>query len=415
MISGQRAGEASDSAIEVYPVSGVADLQGRMPVRLAEYQGELLAYGFNGQRIAIPSGEIGAVKVYRRFGMGWGMSGSSLVVLDTDGRVRLRAPGVWDFRSVSEVRSATDKQWEDSDLNYVFSALGTARPEYLRLSQAKQEVPCWPKAPGFRKVRVRPRGYAAVRLAVGLLAAILCGGGVTIAVLLAKVIPAAAGDVRDLIGVVLATAALWAAIYLCGLGMRALHWLVVSLHVSAPAPLDRFFGPDGRRALRARTWLTLLMMGAIPLLIIWGPVIGLISLAHGFSDQALVGTLRSQGVVTTGIVLNVPTYTTDDNGNLEEIDHPTLAFDVNLQLQEVPDPPIAGRTWPIHPDTLVSIVYVSGDPSTAAVEGQISGSPWHGAPIANVITGGILAVALVPLTSIVVRRVRPARRASRED
>ena len=385
-----------------------------MPVRLAEYQGELLAYGFNGQRIAIPSGEIGAVKVYRRFGMGWGMSGSSLVVLDTDGRVRVRAPGVWDFRSVSEVRSATDKQWENSDLNYVFSALGAARPEYLRLSQAKQEVPCWPKAPGFRKARVRPRGYATVRLALGLLAAILCGGGVTIAVLLANAIPAAAGDVRDLIGVVLVTAALWAAIYLCGLGMRALHWLVVSLHVSAPAPLDRFFGHDERRARRARTWLTLLMMGALPLLIVWGPVIGLISLAHGFSDQALVGTLRSQGVVTKGVVVNVPTYTTDDNGNTEEIDHPTLAFDVNSHLQEVPDPPIAGWTWPMDPDTLVSIVYVSGDPSTAAVEGQISGSPWHGAPIANVITGGILAVALVPLTSIVVRRVRPARRASRE-
>src|ERR1700683_1434069 len=98
MISGQRAGEDSDSAIEGYPVSGVSHLQGRMPAGLAQYQGELLAYGFNGQRIAIPSGEIGAVKVYRRFGMGWGMSGSSLVVLDTDGGGRLRAAGGWELR-----------------------------------------------------------------------------------------------------------------------------------------------------------------------------------------------------------------------------------------------------------------------------------------------------------------------------
>jgi hypothetical protein len=412
--SGHRDGESGDPVIEAYPVSGVTDLLGRMPVRLAAGQGELLAYGFNGQRIAIPVAEIGAVKVYRGYGRGWGRSGPSLVVLDKANRVRLRARGTWDWRSARQLKSGTTTKWVNSDLFQLFHTLGAVRPEYLTSREARRQVPRWPKAPGFRRLRTRPRGYVTVRLALALVAVALCGAGVAIGVLLANLFPSAIGAVRNLIGIVLVAAAVWGALRLCGLGLRGLHWLAVSLHAGSPAPLNRFFGPDERRARQARTWLTLAMIAGIPLLIAFGPVIGLISLAHGFSDQALVGTLRARGVVTKGIVVNVPTYETDKDGNTQEIDHPTLAFYANRHLQEVPDPPIAGWTWPMNPNNLVAIVYVAGDPGTAAVEGQISGSPWHGAPIANVIAGGLLTVALVPLTWLTVRRVRAARRASRE-
>ncbi|HWG01235.1 MAG TPA: hypothetical protein VG164_05235, partial [Trebonia sp.] len=205
-------GESGDSVIEAYPVSGVTDLLGRMPVRLAAGHGELLAYGFNGQRIAIPASEIGAVKVYRGYGKGWGKSGPSLVVLDKAARLRLRARGTWDWQSARQVKSGTTAKWVNSDLFELFRTLGTDRPEYLTMREARRQVPRWGRAPGFRKLRTRPRGYVAVRLALALLAVALCGAGVAIGVLLANLLPSAVGDVRSLIGVALVAAAVWGAL-----------------------------------------------------------------------------------------------------------------------------------------------------------------------------------------------------------
>jgi hypothetical protein len=185
--------------------------------------------------------------------------------------------------------------------------------------------------------------------------------------------------------------------------------------VRSPAPPDRFFGPDPRRARRARTWLTVLMVLAIPALIGWGPVIGLISLTHGFADQALVSTLRHGGIATTGYVIDVPTYSTDSDGNTVVTDHPTLQFQtLGGVVVRTPDPAIAGWTWPMDPRQPVTIVYDRARHATAAVAGQISGSPWHGAPVGNVVSGALLTVALLPLTWMTVRRIQAARRESRE-
>jgi len=81
---------------------------------------------------------------------------------------------------------------------------------------------------------------------------------------------------------------------------------------------------------------------------------------------------------------------------------------------QTPDPAIAGWTWPMNQRQLVTIVYDPADPRTAAVAGQISGSPWHGAPTGNLISGALITVALVPLTWLTVRRIRAQRRESRE-
>jgi hypothetical protein len=386
----------------VYPLTGVTDLLGRMPVRLTAEDQDLVAYGFGDQRIAIPGAEIGAVVVHPGWGKQWGRSGPALVVLDKHDQMLLRARGRW---------GAT----EYDGFGRLCSALKIVRPLAMTLREARQQKPRWPQAPGYRKLRTRPHGYYLVRLAVALLGAVLGILGITAAVLLANVLPWDTGTVRNLIGIALGVAALWAVIWLCGVALRALNWLAVSLSVGSVAPPDRFFGRDPRRGRIARTWLTVLMVLAIPALIGWGPVIGLLSLTHGFSDQALVSTLRSSGVSTTGAVIDVPTYSTDSDGNTVVSDHPTLSFQTHEGLLvRTPDPAIAGWTWPMNPDQPVTIVYDPAQPATAAVAGQISGSPWHGAPAGNLIAGALLTVALLPLTWLTVRRIQAARRESRE-
>ena len=386
----------------VYPLTGVTDLRGRMPVRLTAEDRDLVAYGFGDQRIAIPAAEIGAVVVHRGWGKRWGGSGPALVVLDSRDRMLLRAGGAW---------GAT----ESDGFGKMCSILKIARPRYLTLRESRQQKPRWQRAPGFQKLRIRPRGFFLVRFAVVLSGAILMALGTTAAVLLAGALPWDIGAARNLIGLVLALAAVWASVWLCGVALRALNWLAVSLSVRSLAPPDRFFGPDPRRRRTARTWLTVLMVLAVPALIAWGPVIGLISLTHGFSDQALVSTLRHGGVATTGHVIDVPTYSTDSDGNSVVTDHPTLAFQPQGAAPvRTPDPAIAGWTWPMDDEQPVMIVYDPARPATAAAAGQLSGSPWHGAPTGNVISGALLAVTLVPLTWLTVRRIQSLRREQRE-
>ncbi len=114
-------------------------------------------------------------------------------------------------------------------------------------------------------------------------------------------------------------------------------------------------------------------------------------------------------------MIDVPTYSTDSDGNTVVTDHPTLLFrPPGGAVVRTPDPAIAGWTWPMDPGQQVTIVYDPAQPATAAVAGQISGSPWHGAPTGNVASGALLTVALLPLTWVTVRRIQAARRESRE-
>jgi hypothetical protein len=399
----------------VYPLTGVMDLLGRMPVRLTVKDGELVAYGFGDQRIAIPAAEVGAVAIHRGWGKQFGRSGPAIVVLDKNGQMLLRARGIWGAAAARSVMTPPDYRSGNGGLDLLCRRLGIAAPKYLTYRDVKRQGPGWRHAPGFRKLQVRPSGY---RLAVAflcLLWLVLSGLGVTVGVLLAGALPAGIGAVRNLIGLALSVGAVWAAFWLRGLLLSAVRWLAVSLRVRSPAPPDRFFGPDPRRARRARTWLTVLMVLAIPALIGWGPVIGLISLTHGFADQALVSTLRHGGIATTGYVIDVPTYSTDSDGNTVVTDHPTLQFQtLGGVVVRTPDPAIAGWTWPMDPRQPVTIVYDRARHATAAVAGQISGSPWHGAPVGNVVSGALLTVALLPLTWMTVRRIQAARRESRE-
>lgn len=55
------------------------------------------------------------------------------------------------------------------------------------------------------------------------------------------------------------------------------------------------------------------------------------------------------------------------------------------------------------------------NPDQAAVQGQLTGSPWHGIPTANLISGGLLTVALPFLAWWLVRLIAASRRAQSED
>ncbi len=407
-------GGAALPAPEVYPFTGATDLLGRMPVRLSAEDGDLVAYGFENQRIAIPAAEIGAMYVHRGWGKSWGRSGPALVVLDSSGRMMLRAPGIWGAAARGAMSGYDSSSGDFAELCYL---LRINRPEYLTQRQTRRKKPRWPRAPGYHKLRIRSRGYVLTRLALVAGFLVLAGLGITAGVVLAAALPAGFGDVRDLIGLLLCVAAVFAAFWLCGLALRALNWLAVSWNARTLAPPGRFFGAASRgRSRKAQAWLTLAMIASIPALIAWGPIVGLVSLTHGFSDQALVSRLRHGGIAAPGFVIDVPTYSTDNDGNTVVTDHPTLLFVTarSPQVVKTPDPAIAGWTWPMDPAQIVTIVYDPSDPSTAAAAGQISGSPWHGAPTGNVVAGGLLTLALVPLTWLTVRRIRDARRRSRE-
>jgi hypothetical protein len=88
----------------------------------------------------------------------------------------LRARGTW---------GAT----ESDGFGKVCSILKIARPRYLTLRESRRQKPRWQRAPGYRELRIRPRGFFLVRLALVLLGALLMALGTTAAVLAAAALP----------------------------------------------------------------------------------------------------------------------------------------------------------------------------------------------------------------------------------
>lgn len=143
----------------------------------------------------------------------------------------------------------------------------------------------------------------------------------------------------------------------------------------------------------------------------WGPGVGIASLVHGLRDSSLVAELRAHGRTVPGTLIDVPRYSTDGNGNTTETDVPTLSFLGN----QITDPSIGGHPLaldasdPVDTDKPETVVYLPPDPGVAAASQQITGSVWHGAPTAKLISGGLLTLALPPLLWLLVLRVRRLR------
>jgi hypothetical protein len=165
---------------------------------------------------------------------------------------------------------------------------------------------------------------------------------------------------------------------------------------------------------RPGAWLVvgnLCLVALVPALIGWGPGAGIASLAHGLRDSALVASLRAHGTRANGQLVDVQRFSADDNGGTTVTDVLTLSF---LRWQ-VTDPAIGGRPLALDADDPLdthapeTVVYLPSDPGTAAAAQQISGSVWHGAPTANLISGGLLTLALPPVCWLLVLRVRRRR------
>jgi hypothetical protein len=143
----------------------------------------------------------------------------------------------------------------------------------------------------------------------------------------------------------------------------------------------------------------------------WGPVVGIASLVHGLRDSSLVAELRAHGKTVPGTLIDVPRYSTGGNGNTTETDVPTLSF----LGSQITDPSIGGRPLalnasdPIDTNEPETVVYLPPDPGVAAARQQIKGSVWRGAPTANLISGGLLTLVLLPLLWLLVLRVRRLR------
>jgi hypothetical protein len=244
---------------------------------------------------------------------------------------------------------------------------------------------------------VRPEGIATSRAAWAWLAvavgALCVAAGVWVAVLL----PGSVGTVDSLIGLVLVVVALVLTIWFALLARRARNWLRESLDRGAIAPLRPSFAPDSDSRNGFSVLASVLMVAAIPLMLIYGPLIGLISLVHGFDDRAIVSVLRQHGVSTLGTIQAIVTQSPDGDGG----ENYTTTIWLNFSLPDgqsvsTTDPGINGWTWPASQPN-VEIVYLPSHPTTAAVAGQLVGSPWRGAVTGNLIAGVVLTVLLVPL------------------
>jgi hypothetical protein len=284
-----------------------------------------------------------------------------------------------------------------------------------RYGRTGRRPPRFAKAPGYVKLRTSPRGTTLRVLALIVLLLLTAGLGGFTGVIPAVALPGWFGAARTLIGIVGVVfgvlGGIWLGAAISHIAADVVRWAATSWAAGTPAPVRRFFG---RRREHSGAWLVAANVGLVLLVIAligWGPGVGSASLAHGLRDSSLVAELRTDGSTIPGTLIDVPQYSTDDDGNTTQTDVPTLSF---LGFRTT-DPSIGGRPLPLDTsdptstDEPETVVYLRSDPDVAAAEQQITGSVWHGAPTANLISGGLFTLALPPLTWLLVLRVRRRR------
>jgi hypothetical protein len=377
-------------------------------VRIVAEGNYLVAYGFAHQRIAIPAESVAKVILTR--------GPSAVVLLDRDDRMLFKASGSWDPHELGQVCARAGGP-SPTTQSRVASGTGRARSSAGRSSRQRRKQPKWQRANGYRRLRVRPRGFAAGMFVLGIVATALGGFGGFVGALPAVALPGSVGSVRNLIGIAGALAGVTAGLWLFGLcvraGLAAIRWSAASAKLGSLAPWSPFYPRRAKRAWPGKL-LTAAMAVAVPALIGWGPGIGIVTLVHGFSDQALVSHLRTVGARTQGVVVGIPQYSTDSDGNTTVTYQANLEFNAGQQQVQTPDPAIGGRIWPIG-NGVVPIVYDPANPATAAVAGQLVGSPWGGAPLGNLISSALLTLALPVLIWRLVLRLTRRSRGARED
>ena len=399
-----------------FPSTYPMDLMGRIRVKLTAEDGNLVAYGFGGQRIVLPHRSVGRVLTVTKFRVGSITHARALLVLDYEERLLLRADGLWEtYGEVQRVCRAAKL----NKPTHLYPSSSASRKYQPKGSRRTLQPPRFHKAPGYAKLRVYPRGRLLRILALIAAFGLAMGFGGFLGALPAAALPEWFGAVRTLFGIIgslLGVAAgVWVGAAIWHLWVDAVRWAGASLAAGGLAPLRRFFR---RRREHSGTWLLAANLGLFALLVAligWGPGVGIASLAHGFRDSSLVASLRTSGVTTQGLLVDVPDYGTDDNGNETVQDVATLEFKARGDLVEATDPSIGGRPLPLDADDPMetsvpeTVVYLRDDASVAATQQQITGSVWHGAPTANLISGGLLTLALPPYLFFLVLRIRRLR------
>ena len=400
---------------QAFPAKYPMDLMGRIRVKLCAEDGNLVAYGFGGQRVALPAKSVGAVNTVSSFRTGRRIKhGRALLVLDHEDRILLRADGLWE--TYGEVKKVCRAAKVPSPSHVWSTSSGAIRSSKSRARRGStRRPPRFAKARGYVKLRTNPRGTSLRVLAQIVLFLATAGLGGFIGLIPGVVLPEWFGAVRTLIGVVGiaggVAGGVWVGAAITHVLADSVHWAMTSWAAGAAAPARRFFV---RRREHSAVWLGLANVGLVLLVIAlvgWGPGVGIASLAHGFRDSSLVAELRANGSTTPGTLIDVPEFSTDDNGDETESDVPTLSF----LHHETTDPSIGGRPLaldasdPLDTEKPETVVYLTSDPDVAAAEQQITGSVWHGAPTANLISGGLFTLALPLLIWFLVLRVRRLR------
>jgi hypothetical protein len=395
------------------------DLLGRIKVRLSAQDRHLVAYGFGGQRVAIPAAEVGAVQVVEAYRTGRRKRTPALLVLDHQHRILLRAPGQWE--TYGEVARVCREAGAPAPAYKPFTARSSGK--------ARRRPPLYVKAPACRRLRTVSRGTSIRVIVAGALGLAIISGAAIAGTFPAQALPGWIGSVRVLLGIIGAVLGAAAGLWLCRaayhLALDALRWVIASARVQAVAPARRFFGQErGERREHSRNWsraVTIGLLALVPALIGWGPAVGIASLVNGLSDSQLVATLRAHGTSVPGLLIDVPGYSSDSGGKVTITDIATLEFHPvdprDQQAAQTPDPPIGGRPLPLdaidprHTQIPVTVVYLPGNMSVAAARQQLTGSVWHGAPTANLIAGVLFTLALPALILYLVIRIRRERRA----
>jgi len=400
---------------QAFPLKCPMDLMGRIRVRLDAEDGNLVAYGFGGQRIVVPAKSVGEVHTVSSFRTGSLRHGPALLVLDNDRRILLRASGRWETYGEINAVCRAAKVRTPTHLVTTLKPRSGGRTRGRQAPRGTTHIPRFGKAPGYRKLRTRPRWTTLRVLAQGVLFLLTISLGVFVGVLPGVALPEWTGAVRTLTGiagaVLGAAGGIWLGAAVSHVLADAARWAVISWVARTPAPAGRFFA---RRRERSGAWRTAANLGLLALMLAlvgWGPGVGIASLVHGARDSALVAELRAKGATTQGLLIDQQQTSTGSNGGSTVTGVPTLSY---LGWQTT-DPAIGGRPLPLNasdpagtkdPET---IVYLPSNPVVAAARQQITGSVWHGAPTANLITGGLFTLALAPLLWLLARRIGPRR------
>ena len=163
---------------QAFPSKYPMDLMGRIRVKLCAEDGNLVAYGFGGQRVALPAKSTGFVVTVSSFRTGHITHGPALLVLDDDDRVLLRADGQWEtYGEVEQVCHAAKAPspkhvWSGSSGSSSWSSAPKAR-----YGRSGRRPPRFAKAPGYVKLRTSPRGTTLRVLALIVLLLLTAGLG----------------------------------------------------------------------------------------------------------------------------------------------------------------------------------------------------------------------------------------------